>query len=202
MDIIRKFKTKNGEELTEKSLKSDVLLLACILEKFIKVSVNEYVINPLYCVSLPGFTWQCGLNYTGINSQTLQDKDMILLSENNLRGVISSVMGDRYVKSNENKKILYVDAINLYGQSMSQPLPYDENKFDQNVKLEDILNTPDDIDIGFFVDVDLKYSDNLKEKTKNFAFAPLNKKINPDNFNNFLKETKPDTYTQIKKIDM
>ena len=31
---------------------------------------------------------------------------------------------------------------------MSQPLPYDEIKFDRNIKLEDKLNTPDDSDIG------------------------------------------------------
>ena len=107
MDIIKRFNIKNGEELTEIYLKSDVLLLTCVFEKFIKVSVNEFGINPLYCVSLPGYTWQCGLKYTGINLQTLQDQDMILLLENNIRGGISSVMGDRYVKSDENKKILY-----------------------------------------------------------------------------------------------
>ena len=61
MDIIKRFNIKNGEELTEIYLKSDVLLLACVFEKFIKVSVNEFGINPLYCVSLPGYTWQCGL---------------------------------------------------------------------------------------------------------------------------------------------
>ena len=79
-EIIEKFNIKNGE-LTEIYLKSDVLLLTCAFEKFIKVSVNEFGINPLYCVSLPGYTWQCGLKYTGINLQTLQDKDMILLLE-------------------------------------------------------------------------------------------------------------------------
>ena len=125
-DIIQKFIIKNGEELTEIYLKSDVLLLACIFEKFIKVSVNEFGINPLYCVSLPGYTWECGLKYTGINLQTLQDKDLILTFESSLPGGISSVMGDRYVKSDENKKILYMDATNLYGHSMIQFLPYDE----------------------------------------------------------------------------
>ena len=65
MDIIKRFNIKNGEELTEIYLKSDVLLLACVFEKFIKVSLNEFGINPLYCVSLPGYTWQCGLKYTG-----------------------------------------------------------------------------------------------------------------------------------------
>ena len=89
---------------------------------------------------------------------------MILLVENNIRGGISSVMGDRYVKSDENKKIIYADANNLYGHFMSQSLPYDEIKFDTNVKLEDILNTPDDSDIGYFIEVDLNYPDNIKEK--------------------------------------
>ena len=57
MDIIKKFNIKNGEELTQICLKSDVLLLACVFEKFIKVSVNEFGINPLYCVSSPSYTW-------------------------------------------------------------------------------------------------------------------------------------------------
>ena len=43
------------------------------------------------------------MKYTGRNLQTLQDKDMILLLENKMRRVISSVMGDRYVKSDEKK---------------------------------------------------------------------------------------------------
>ena len=191
---IKKFNIKNGEKLTEIYLKSDVLLLACVFEKLIKVSIIEYKINPLYCVSLPGYTWQCGLKYTGINLQTLQDKDMILLLGNNIRGGISSVMGDRYIKSNNNKKILYVDANNLYGHSMSEPLPYDEIKFDKSIGLEDILNTPDDSDIGYFVEADLIYPDNIKKKTKNFLFAPVNKKINPDDFNDYMKEIRPDTY--------
>ena len=48
-----------------------------------------------------------------VNLQTLQDKDLILLLENNLRGGISSVMGNRYVISDEKRKTLYVDANNL-----------------------------------------------------------------------------------------
>ena len=48
MGIIEKFDIKNGEELTQLYLKSDVLLLACVFEKFIKVSINEFGINPLY----------------------------------------------------------------------------------------------------------------------------------------------------------
>ena len=106
-EIIDTFRIKTGRELTELCLKTDVVLLADVFEKFIKVSLNEFKINPLYCVSLPGYTWESGLKYTGINLQTLQDKDMILLLVNNIRGGISSVMGDRYVKSEEKKYFTY-----------------------------------------------------------------------------------------------
>ena len=81
---------------------------------------------------------------------------MIFLIETDIRGGISSVMGDRYVKSDENKKILYMVATNLYGHSMSQMLPYDEIQMwhghpDLYMNwLEQILNTPDNNEIGLF----------------------------------------------------
>ena len=76
------------------------------------------------------------------------------------------------------KKILYIDANNLYGYAKSQPVPNDEIKFigrasvcqkdrDKIVKLEDILKTLDS-DIGHFVEADLKYPD--EKKTKKFHF--------------------------------
>ena len=75
-----------------------------MLENNIKVSINEYDINPLYFVSLPGYTWKGGSNYLRINLQTLPDKDLILTLKNKIPGGISIVMGDCYVKSDENKK--------------------------------------------------------------------------------------------------
>ena len=90
-------------------------------------------INCLYCVSFFGYTWQCGLKYSDIRLQTLQDKDAVLLLENKNGGGISSVMGDSYVQSDDSTKILCTDANKLYGHSMSQSLPFDEIKFDRNV---------------------------------------------------------------------
>ena len=109
-------------------------------------------------------------------------------------------MGDRYVKSDEDKKILYIDANNLYGYAMCQSLPYDEIKIIENYKLEDILNTSDDSEYGYFIEVDLKYPDEIKEKTRYFPFAPLNK-VSPQNkFTNYMNEIKPDSYTPCKKL--
>ena len=75
------------------------------------------------------------------------------------------------------KKILYVDASNLYGHSMSQLLPFDEIEMwhghpDKYWKWLDVnLNTPDDNEIAYFLEVDLKYPDNIKEK-KTFSILP------------------------------
>ena len=193
-EIINLFDIKNAEELTKLFCKSDVTLLADVFEKFVKVSTEEFAINPLYCVSLPGYTYQCALKYTDIKLQTLEDKDLILLKRNNKCGGISSVMGDRYVESDENEKILCADATNLYGHSMSQMLRYDQIEMWHGhpdlymKKPEEILNTPDDNDIGYFVEVDLKYPDNIKKKTKNFPFCPEKKFIRKDEDNDYMKK--------------
>ena len=57
----------------------------------------------MYCVSLHGFKMQCGLELTNIKLQALQDKAEVLLLENIFRSGISNVMGDRFVKFDENK---------------------------------------------------------------------------------------------------
>ena len=70
-EIIRLFDIETGEELTTLYCKSDVILLADVVEKFVKVSFEEYGINPLYSVSLPSYTYQCALKYTNMKLQTL-----------------------------------------------------------------------------------------------------------------------------------
>ena len=199
-ETIEIFDIKNGEKLTELYLKSEQSLLADVFEKIIKTSFAEYGNNSLYCVSLPGYTWQCVMKHTDIKLQTLQDKEMVFLLENKIKGGISSVMGDRYVQSTDNEKILNVEAFKLYRWAMSEYLPYDEVKFHRNVESEGILNTPNDFDIGYFIEVDLKNQDDVKQKTKHFLFAPENKKNNPDDFNDYMNEIKPDNYTKTKNL--
>ena len=148
-----------------------------MFETFIKVSITEFVFNPLNWVSLPGYTWQCVLKYSGTKLQKFQGKYSILTLEINIHGGISSDSGDRYVKSDENKKILYMDANNLHGRSMIQPLPYDEMEMCHGSldlyrnKIEEISNTPDDLDIGYFVEGILSYTDKKKKKQRFFKFV-------------------------------
>ena len=41
-------------------------------------------------------------------------------------------MGNRYIKSDEKKKIMWINAKNLYGWAMSECLPYNEIEIDGN----------------------------------------------------------------------
>ena len=89
-------------------------------------------------------------------------------------------MTDRYVDSDENTILLYIDANNLYGWAMSQYLPTGDLKKikflgnDDSVQCnefkEDIINTPDDNEYGYFVECDSEYlAENKKPKTFHFV---------------------------------
>ena len=104
-------------------LKMDVLQLADVFEHFVEKATLEYSINPSYSGSLPSYTWKAGLKITKIKLDFIKDKEFLLLLENNIRGGISSVMGPRYIESDENTKLLYIDANNIFEWAMNQYLP-------------------------------------------------------------------------------
>ena len=82
-------------------------------------------------------------------------------------------------------------------------LPYDEIEMwhghpDHYMKkLEEILITPDDNDVGYFIEVDLMYPDNIKE-TKTVPFAPESKILDRVKYNVYMKKTIPENYTKTK----
>ena len=125
---------------------------------------------------------------------------MLMVLDNNIRGGISSVMGDRYVKSDENKKIWHYDANNVHGWAMDGSLPYDEFEFVKNVKLENLLKTEEDYDIGYSIEIDLQFPDEIKEKRKYFQFCPESKTKPQDKLSDYMSEMKPRNYTQNKEL--
>ena len=164
--------------------------------KFLQVSINEFDIIFLYTLSLPGFKMQCGLKYTGKNFQTLQYKELFLLLVKNTRGGISSVLCDRCVKGDQNKKILDTDAIFLDGHALSQSPLYNEIKFDKDEKFAENLNTPCDSDPSYFFEVDLNYPDSKKERTIFFSFCPQNKFGPHDEMSDYMREMTPNVFTK------
>ena len=141
----------------------DILQLADVFESFIQSATKSYGINPLYIYSSPGYTWKVDLKQTKIKLDYTKEKELLPLLEKNIRGGISSVMGPRYVESNKNKQILHIDASNLYGWAMCQPLPTGEferitfpEDYTQEQIIEALLQIPDGNESGFFKECDLE----------------------------------------------
>ena len=61
--------------------------------------------------------------------------------------------------------VSYLDANNLYGYAMNQPLPTGNFRFLTKDQIDnlDILSIPDDHPMGYILDVDLEYPDSLHE---------------------------------------
>ena len=125
--------------------------------------------------------------------------------ESGIRGGISGVFGDRYIESDNNIRILYVDMNKLYGFAMLQHFPlgnfqiYENNSITESFVIK-ILNTHDCSNIGYILIVDLFYPDNIKHKSKNFSFCPENKAFNPDNFTEYMKEHVPNPFRPTSKL--
>ena len=175
----KKFLIEDHGELVDLYQKSDVLLLADAFEKFREVNLKNFNIDPCYCYSAPGLTWQAGLKHTGIKLELLTDYDMLLLFENAIRGGISSVVGDRHFKATDREKLLYIDANNLYGWGMSQALPFKDFEFVEpdDFDKDNIMSIPDDGKEGYFFVVDLKYPNKIKFKSKNLPYCPEHKTV-------------------------
>ena len=64
----------------------DVLRLADVFENFVESSTREYNNNSLYSYSLPGCTWKAGLKLTNKKLYFINDKHLLLLLKNDIRG--------------------------------------------------------------------------------------------------------------------
>ena len=65
--------------------------------------------------------------------------------------------------------IIYLDKNKLYGWTMSEYLPYGELK---NVDKVDVMSINEKCEIGYFLEVDLEYSDELHELHNDYPLAP------------------------------
>ena len=121
-------------------LETDMILLANVFESFRKVCIENYGLDPAHFYTAPGLAWKECLKKIGVNLEMLKDPDMLLMFERGIRGGITQsvhrwaiannpYMGYEYDRSKLTEYLQYLDANNLYGWAMSQPLPTGEFKF-------------------------------------------------------------------------
>ncbi|XP_072403137.1 uncharacterized protein [Diabrotica undecimpunctata] len=167
-------------------MKTDILLLADVFERFRSSCLATYNLDPAHYYTLPGFTWDAMLKHTKQELELLTDQDMFLFVERGIRGGLSQVCSKRRVHANNkymafydpskpDSYLMYFDVNNQYGWAMSQFLPYGGFEWvDVNI---DVLSVPDDASEGYFLEVDLDYPHHLHNHHNDIPFCP--ESLNP-----------------------
>ena len=146
-------------EYHELYLKTDVLLLVDVFEKFVETCLNYYRLDPCHYFSSPGLSWDAMLKMTGIELELISDDDMHLFIEKGMRGGISYISKRQSKVDENNKFIMYWDANTLYGWAMNQPLLYCDFNFLTKKEISEFyLNfISEDSPLGYILKVDLEY---------------------------------------------
>ena len=163
-------------------LKTDVLLLADVFENFRSVCIQNYKLDPAWYYTAPGLACDACLKKTKVELELLKDVDMLLMIENGIRGRVSTIK-KRYAKANNPymntydsnspniKYIVYLDANDLYGWGVSQPLPTREFEW---MCEEELKNWRMHASI---LEVDLKYPKEIHDLHNDYLLAPERLKI-------------------------
>ena len=192
--VFKSLNNKNLGDYHDLYVQNDTLLLADVFENFRSMCIKVYEIDLAHFLSAPGLAWQACLKETGVELELLTDVDMLLMVEKAIRGGICDTI-HRYAKANnkymknydKNEESLfleYLDANNLYGWAMSEPLPV--NSFDWIEDLykidEDFTKNHDkDSDKGYILEVDVKYPKKLHNLHSDLPFLPERMKIDKCN---------------------
>ena len=124
--VWKEFRIRNLGEYHDLYLRTDVILLANVFEAFRHTCLEHY--------TSPGLAWKACLRKTRVRLVLLTDPDMLLMFKRGIRGGIMQAvhqyasvnnpyMGSKFDPSEESSYLQYLDANNLYGWAMSQPLP-------------------------------------------------------------------------------
>ncbi|GFX78922.1 uncharacterized protein TNCV_3912111 [Trichonephila clavipes] len=173
------FNIKNLGDYSDLYVKTDVLLLSDIFENFRSVCMKAYNLDPVWYYTAPGLSWDSRLKLTKVKIELPMDYDMYLFVEKGIRGGISQYSNwyaranNKFLPNFEPSKpqnfLLYLDANNLYGWAVSQPLPLNNFKW---VDFLDVDHIDENGEKGYILEVDFEYPESLHDYHSDLQLAP------------------------------
>ena len=183
-NIWREFHCMNLGDYHDLYLKIDVLQLADVWQNYSQVCQTNYNLDPAHYVSAPNLSWDAMLKCTEVNIQLASDPAIFPFYDDGLRGGICTI-SKRYARANNpymkhlydprkpTTYIIYLDANNLYGWAMSQPLPIGGYTWLTPAAYSSIdwLGQNVDQQYGYVLECDLDYPDHLHETHNDYPLA-------------------------------
>ena len=199
LQMWQRYDCKTMKDYHDLYLTLDVTLLADVFENFRDMALREYKLDPAHSWTVPGFAWNCALKMSKVELELITDPDMFLFFENSIRGGISTIT-HRYAKANNkylpdhdphlsSEFLIYLDANNLYGYALSQPLPTGKFRFLDNPENFNIDSVDCNGAMGYVVEVDLKYPDDLHDAHNDYPLAAEHLVVTKDMLSDYNAES-------------
>ena len=177
------FGCRNLGDYQDVYLRTDVLILADVFEKFRQVCMKVYKLDAVHFFSAPNLSWDAMVNTTRVDVGLLSDIDMLLFFESVIRGSINGKGELRFFRSNnrdldvfdESKANVYgafFDVTSFYAGTMQQTLPVDSYEWNETITLRNILVTSDDSVVGLFVEVYITNPSSLQDSYNDLPLTP------------------------------
>ena len=204
LNVSKTFQCKDLLDYSILFLKTDICHLSDVFQKFSDFASKTYNLDARHSYTLAGYSWQSMLKMTKIELELISDSNMYLFLMDTIRGGIC-VVNKKFVKADNiytrkvhdessdkkvnkklktndsNKFILYLDANNLYGYSMSKSLPCKNFKWSDNLTLD-----PKNLQTGIY-EVDIEIPKELHDKFLDYPLCPEIKSINEDMLSEYQK---------------
>ena len=186
--VWKEFRIHNLGDYHDLYLRTDVVLLANMYEAFRETSLEHYKLDPAHFYTSPGLAWKACLKCTGIRLELLPDPNMLLMFEHAIRdGITQAVckyaaannpyMGDKFDPNEDTTYLQYLDANNLYGWAMSQPLPTGGFRW-VDTEPNEISELATRTDKGYILEVDVSYPKELRNTHNDLPFMCERMEIN------------------------
>ena len=186
--VWKEFGIHNLGDYHDLYLRTDVVLLANMYETFRDTCLKHFKLDPVHFYTSPGLAWKTCLKHQGIKLELLTDPGMLLMFEQGIRGGITQMVhkytsannkyiGDRFNPKSESSYLQYLDANNLYGWAMLQPLLTGGFKW-ADINPNEITELAARTDKGYLLEVNVSYPKDLHDSHNDLPFMCERMEIN------------------------